>query len=123
MADQGGAITTGLLKAVSYVKDNRLLPRGFDKRTAAADIAVHGAARDDADFGDAGDQVRYRVQTGSAAGPFTVEATLLFQPIGYRWAQNLKAYDAPEPRRFVRYFEEMAAVSSAALARAAAEVR
>ena len=36
MVDQAGAVTTGLLTAVRYVKDNRLLPRGFDKRTADA---------------------------------------------------------------------------------------
>ena len=44
MAGPSGALTTGLLTAVRYVKDNRLLPRGFDKRTADKDIAVHGEA-------------------------------------------------------------------------------
>ena len=33
MATPAGTVTTGVLSAVSYVKDNRLLPRGFDKRT------------------------------------------------------------------------------------------
>ena len=33
--------------------------------------------------------------------PATVEVELRYQPIGYRWAQNLAAYDAPEPRKFV----------------------
>ena len=45
--------------ASRYLKDNRLLPHGFDKRTAEPDIAVHGAALDDPDFTGAGDRVRY----------------------------------------------------------------
>ena len=40
MIDAQGAVTTGLLKGVRFVKDNRLLPRGFDKAAAPADIAV-----------------------------------------------------------------------------------
>ena len=39
MADSAGAVTTGVLKAVRYIKDNRLLPQGFDKKTAEKDIA------------------------------------------------------------------------------------
>ena len=35
MGTPAGAPTTGLLQATQYLKDNRLLPRGFDKRTAA----------------------------------------------------------------------------------------
>ncbi len=67
-------------------------------------VAVHGDAAADADFIGGGDRVRYSVDAGStAAGPFTITAKLWFQPIGYRWAVNLRGYDAPEPRRFVRY--------------------
>ena len=44
LGDPAGRPTTGLLTATAYLKDNRLLPRGFDKATAAADIAVVGAA-------------------------------------------------------------------------------
>jgi hypothetical protein len=50
LLDSEGAVTTGLLKAVRYAKDNRLLPRGFDKTTAPPDAAVHGDALADADF-------------------------------------------------------------------------
>jgi hypothetical protein len=34
LGDARGTVTTGLLQATRYLKDNRLLPRGFDKRTA-----------------------------------------------------------------------------------------
>ena len=47
----------------------------------------------------------------SGGGPFAVEAELLYQPIGYRWAHNLEKYDAPEPKRFVNYFNAMASGS------------
>jgi len=50
-----------------------------------------------------------------------VEAELWYQPIGYRWANNLKPYDsAAEPRRFNRYFDEMGPATAVALARASA---
>jgi hypothetical protein len=118
-----GAVTTGLLTAVRYLKDNRLLPRGFDKRSAEPDIAVHGAAVDDPDFAAAGDRVRYSVPVDSAAGPFTVSAELLYQPIAYRWANNLKAYTAPEPQRFTSYYDAMAGGTATSLARATAATR
>lgn len=120
MADQAGAVTTGLLAAVRYVKDNRLLPRGFDKRTASQDVAVVGAASEDEDFTGAGDRIRYSVAPGEAPGPFQIEAQLWFQPISYRWASNLRLYDADEPRRFTGYYDSMAPASAVVLARAAA---
>lgn len=122
LADSGGRVTTGLLTAVGYLKDNRLLPAGFDKATAGADIAVHGEASGDADFQGGGDRVRYRVDVTGGRAPFTVEAELRYQPIGFRWAHNLAGYDAPEPRRFVAFYRGMADASSTVLARAVAEV-
>ena len=44
LGDRAGAPTTGLLTATQYLKDNRLLPRGFDKATAPPEIGVFGAA-------------------------------------------------------------------------------
>ena len=117
LGDAGGKVTTGLLSAVGYLKDNRLLPRGFDKKTAEPDIAVHGTALEDADFSGGGDRVRYSAAVGDAPGPFTIEVELLYQPIGYRWANNLKPYGAhAEPRRFSGYYDAMAGASAAVLA-------
>jgi len=119
IGDANGAVTTGLLTAVSYLKDNRLLPRGFEKRTAEPDIVVHGDAADDPDFTNATDRVGYAIALGTAQGPFTIDAELLYQPIGYRWATNLRAYSkAAEPQRFTTYYDAMAGSSATLLARA-----
>ena len=64
--------------------------------------------------------MRYRIAAGAASGPFTVEVELRYQPIGYRWAHNLSAYDAPEPKRFVGYYQQLASASSTVLARSTA---
>ena len=102
------------------MKDNRILPTGFDPASADARVQPAGGAASDADFTAGSDRVRYSVAVDPAAGPFTVEAELWFQPIGYRWAENLAAYDAPETRRFVGYYREMAGDSGLLLASAAA---
>ena len=72
MVDSNGAPTTGLLNAIRYVKDNRLLPKGFAKQTADAEIAPQGDAMADPDFTGDGDRIRYSVNVGTAAGPFEV---------------------------------------------------
>lgn len=123
MADVAGRLTTGLLQGLTFVKDNRLLPRGFDKATAVPDIAVRGEAARDASFSAEGDRVRYLIDAGNAAGPLQIDVELRYQPIAFRWAENLRAYDAPEPRRFVAYFDAFAAASSTVLARASVTVR
>ena len=117
IVDRNDALTTGLLNGLAYVKDNRVLPEGFDKATAGEDIAVHGSASDDADFGGGSDSVHYSIDVAGAAGPFTIDAELWYQPIGYRWAENLRSYDAPEPQRFVSYYSSMSSSSGVVLAR------
>ena len=123
LGDANGQVTTGLLQATRYLKDNRLLPRGFDKRTADPEIAVHGGAETDPDFVAATDRVRYAIRLGGASGPFTVNAELRYQPVGFRWANNLKRYDASEPHRFTSYYDSMSAASSTTLANASATIR
>ena len=121
MKDQAGQPTTGLLHAVGYLKDNRLLPSGFDKHTAPADIAVVGAAADDPNFAAGETRVEYSVSVPNAQGPLRIEVELYYQPIGFRWAHNLLSYDATEPQRFVRYYDSQAADNAVVLAHAEAE--
>jgi hypothetical protein len=124
LGDAHGSVTTGLLSSIGYLKDNRLLPHGFDKSTAAPEIAVRGAAAEDPGFTDRGDLIRYVVELGAPRGPYRVIAELWYQPIGYRWANNLKAYDAAtEPRRFNDHYDSMADTSATLLVRAQAQSR
>jgi hypothetical protein len=107
LGDSAGRVTTGLLSAVDYLKDNRLLPRGFDKKDAPAEIAVYGQALDDPAFSDRGHTLRYSIEVGETSGPFEIAVELWYQPIGFRWAKNLAPYNSDETHRFTSYFDSL----------------
>jgi len=119
----GDKVTTVLLAATHYLKDNRILPLGFDKAAADKDISVKGRAASDADFTGGSDRIRYAVKVGEAAGPFTVRAELWYQPISFRWARNLDDLPSAEAERFAVYFKEFSAGSALRLARAEARTK
>ena len=81
MVNSADDATTGLLHGVRYIKNNRMLPAGFDKATEEVDVAVHGATI---------------VESPSA---------------GYQWIENLRPCDAEAPQQFVRYCTSMANLS------------
>ncbi len=89
MANTDGRVTYTLLRAARFVKDNRLLPAGFDKKTAPEDIGVQGRARRDDNFRGGSDQVTYVVDLGNRPGPFTVTAELLYDSISPAFAADL----------------------------------
>jgi hypothetical protein len=120
LGDAAGHVTTGLLTATQYLKDNRILPAGFDKVTAAADIAVRGEAATDPEFKGGSSTTQYQIPARGASGPFKISVELLYQPIGYRWARNLAAFQADETQHFVRYFDQAAPNSAVVLAHAEA---
>ena len=107
LEDVSGGVTTALLEAKGYRKDNRLLPQGFDKASAGADFAVYGAAVDDTDFAAPGDTVRYAVELPEAPGSLSVRVELLYQSIGYRWTENLRGQNAPEIAQFVNAYDDL----------------
>jgi hypothetical protein len=123
MRDAYGAVTTGIVSGLGYAKDSRILPRGFDKKTASPDIAVVGDAASDSAFVGGSARTRYKIDVARAEGPFRIVAELWYQPIGFRWAQNLRLRPATETDRFVSYFESMADVSGTVLARDSVIVR
>jgi hypothetical protein len=107
LQDTENRVTTTLIKAAQYRKDNRLLPSGFEKDAPYEDIAVRGAAREDEDFLGGGDRIEFIASVGDAQGPLSITVELLYQSIGYRWAENLRQHEAPEITRFLHYYESV----------------
>lgn len=116
MADRDDKVTTGLLSAVRFIKDNRLLPRGFDKYSASDDIAVRGAAGADDDFTGSGDLISYELPVERTGSPFTVRVKLWYQPIAFRWAHNLEQQQAAEIDRFVHFYRNQSEQSAMVMA-------
>lgn len=104
MLDSAGNVTHTLLRAVTYAKDNRLLPSGFDKAaTASTDIAVCGNALTDDDFTSGEDQVTYRIS--DPGGALTLKAELLFQAVAYQFAEDLRLDSTTEVNRFMAQYD------------------
>jgi hypothetical protein len=101
LLDSEGQVTTGLMRANEYAKDNRLLPRGFKFDVLLPEITVKGRASEDPDFSDGSDRVQYAFDLGESSGPYTLTIELLYQSIGYRWVENLDAFSATEVERFL----------------------
>jgi hypothetical protein len=104
MTNSDNEVTTTLLRGANYIKDNRLLPDGF--ADAPDEIAAQGRATEDDDFVAGGDRVLYKFALpDGAAGPFKISVELLYQAISYRWADNLRQYDAQEIASFLEFLE------------------
>jgi len=104
MVDEAGAPTFSLLSAVEKIKDNRVLPAGFD--TSASTMGRIGPRGvDDASFVPGTDTVRYDVRVGGA--PSVVEVTLYYQGISARTVRELYQHDTPEVRAFRTMLERV----------------
>jgi len=69
------------------------------------------------------DGTRYMIQVGDAHGPVRVEEELLYQPIGFRWAQNLGEFPSAESARFRGMFVGVPSTSATLMARGEVIVR
>jgi hypothetical protein len=77
--DQAEKVPASLLDAFRYIKDNRLMPSGFDRRHKNMLFTPWVAIEGDPNFGSE-DQVTYRV-AGAPAGSLHVKVELLFQTV------------------------------------------
>jgi PKD repeat protein len=108
MGDTDAQVTYTLLRGAGYLKDNRLLPAGFDKHGVPDDIMVRGAALDDPDFIGGSDLITYRVPV-SADASYTVDVELIYQPLQYGYLRDLyQDVDQPEVADFKRMYEQAA---------------
>ncbi len=105
LQNMAGGVTHKLLEASGYIKDNRLLPAGFDKTSAGELIAVWGAALNDTDFSGGSDNVTYQVNTAGFSGPFTVTVKLYYQSLAFSTVEALFKFDTPEVRAFKAIYQ------------------
>ena len=107
MGDVGDNVTYTLLRATEYLKDNRLLPEGFDKGSAPDDIQVEGTAEYDANFTGGGDEITYQSTVSGSGGLVTITADLLFQPLSSAAARDFDADSAAGPHvaQFGSYYD------------------
>ncbi|TWU31349.1 multiheme c-type cytochrome [Novipirellula artificiosorum] len=105
MGDADGKPTFTLLRGATYVKDNRLLPRGWDPDHADGPATRPYGIGEDRDFVGGSDSLIYEIPIPSP-GEYTVKATLMFQVITPRHASELFRFETPEVARFRRLFEQ-----------------
>lgn len=109
MGDATGAPTHSLLSAVTYLKDNRLPPRGFRSDGPETEhTAVRGDAERDVNFnaqGNGADVVNYRFPISQGQGPWEVEVRLLYQSVPPEAVVWLQRSRTPAAQEFsARYF-------------------
>jgi hypothetical protein len=105
LADSDGAPTFLLMRGEGWVKDNRLLPAGFDRRAAAAAGIAPVGVDDDPNFVGGADTVSYEIDAPDALPPLTVEVELLYQPLSARWAAELFGSGTAEALAFQVMYE------------------
>lgn len=85
IGDSADTPTRSLLGATAYLKDNRLLPRGFiSGGPDDAHTAIRGEATRDGNYtvnGSGRDEVTYGMDLASAEGRFVAEVQLLYQSV------------------------------------------
>jgi len=105
MADAGGKPTYLLIRGGSYLKDNRILPVGWKPEHKDAKRIQPVGLGKDADFKGGRDRTRYSLKLPAGVqGPLKVEARLVYQVLGSRYADELFRYDTREIRAFRRYW-------------------
>lgn len=101
MVDKNGNATTDLLKARGYIKDNRILPKGFKLSYAHPDTRPV-AVKDD-NFSPGYDRITYLVK-GNYTKPLKIRLELYYQTISYHFIETL--IETPEVLEFKEKIRE-----------------
>ncbi len=103
LGNSEGNDTVALLHAAEYIKDNRLLPRGYSDthpdHEHTAPIGVSG----DPDFSAAQDTTHYAATFDGTAA--SVEVELVYQALGNRWVRDLLEVPAADVEAFRTMWE------------------
>jgi len=97
-------VTYTLLESSQYLKDNRVLPKGFDKNTVPDDVGVYGLAKADGNFTQGQDSLRYQLDVSQFnSNYFTIDIYFNYQPVAYSFLQDLFADESISVARFKAY--------------------
>lgn len=96
--DASGKPTHVLLRATTYLKDNRLLPAGWSAAHVNAAMTKPIGLNNDANFVPGTDSVKYRF--AAPAGKLDIAAELVFQSVPPAAAEVLEAVDTPAAKTF-----------------------
>lgn len=104
MGNTENTVTYTLLESAQYLKDNRVLPQGFDKNTVPDDVGVYGLAKTDDSFIQGQDSLRYQIDVSPfTSNYFTIELSLDYQPVAYSFLQDLFTDESIAVTRFKAY--------------------
>ena len=105
MANANGEITTELMGAAEYLKDNRIMPAGQDKFGAVESIQPRGKAAGDEDFQGGVDEIQYAIDLREESGPFTIIVEVLYQSIAHSWIEAMRELGLDEVEQFLRLYD------------------
>ena len=103
MGDTESQVTFALLRGSVFIKDNRLLPKGWISNHPHAEATKPIGTIADEDFKAGGDQVSYRLSLPS--GKYEATAKILFQSLSARYVAELFETDTPEVQKFKHMYE------------------
>jgi hypothetical protein len=104
-SDSLGRVAANLLDATGYLKDNRLLPIGFDATDPRALLAQPAGTAGDDDFGSSDDVI---VRLAEAPQQGRIEVRLLYQTARPAELELLAEHPGPAARRFLDMMGPMA---------------
>ncbi|MCA8968865.1 MAG: hypothetical protein KDC95_03750 [Planctomycetes bacterium] len=103
---QDGKDTWRLLDAHGYVKDNRLLPRGYSDDHADANRTRPIGTDGDRTFEAGKDLVTFVFDAPADRGPYRIDVELVYQTLAPRYAAELFAIEGKEIRTFERMWKQ-----------------
>ncbi|MFP4599606.1 MAG: hypothetical protein ACLFVJ_15205 [Persicimonas sp.] len=106
MAGTDGQAVFRFLRAETYAKDNRLLPKGWSSAHAQASDTAPAGVDGDENFRGGADRVVYEVVLDELDGEFTVDAELVYQALGARFAAEIFTADTRPMKVFEQYYDE-----------------
>ncbi len=103
MADTKQNATFTLLRGATFLKDNRILPLGWSAEHPDGAATRSYGTDGDPDFAAGTDRIQYEIPV-NAKGNLQIEATLFYQVISPRHADELFQFDTPEVKTFQQMY-------------------